>query len=665
MKLNLLSVKKTLFFCLVSLGITAQNAITLDPNTTTNSKAKILVEGVGSQAEFVPSYITTGGSVGSSYIMGIYAYPTYTAYSNSLASIVGVANKSYTENIGVLGIGGGRSVRYFVTYNYGAKFYGYGHGESNTNVYGFEANVYNQSRSGSIYGGNIKVNNSQGMSNWRYGLVINNTSNYNDTTRAHSRYGLLVNTSGKMHNYGSLYGINSQVFTYSDDTVTYNSPAYASYNYASLKNKQTNYSVYGVANNRGTGNAIGGFFSANESGSLTANGTRKGIEASAASNNSDTVTVNNRYGVHALVNGHTKYGSVAILGQNSSQGDTLTSNSRTGVYGSASGKAKYGSIGVQGSVSADIGSKNNLYAGNFITVSHGNNYSSGIYANAYGGSTSSSTIQGVYAEASSNNPVNSTRTYGVYTQASGASSGTKYGIFATTWGSGLQYAGYFQGNVHINGSLSKNGGTFKIDHPQDPENKYLVHSFVESPEMKNIYDGTITTNATGDATVEMPSYFQALNVSFRYQLTVIGQFAQAIISEEISGNSFKIKTDKPNVKVSWMVTGVRNDEWAKANPIVVEQPKLGTEKGKYLNPELHKQPATMGIHTASQQGNQTDEARYKAMLAQEELNAQQRLEENLRSQQEQQQAQKNREAEQKRMEEENAKRNEVEIRKEN
>ena len=133
--------------------------------------------------------------------------------------------------------------------------------------------------------------------------------------------------------------------------------------------------------------------------------------------------------------------------------------------------------------------------------------------------------------------------------------------------------------------LSKGGGTFKIDHPNDPENKYLYHSFVESPDMMNIYNGNITTDAQGYATVTMPDYFSALNVDFRYQLTVIGTFAQAIIKEEIGNGQFKIQTNSPNVKVSWQVTGVRNDKFAQANRVQVEVEKPTEEKGLYLHSE--------------------------------------------------------------------------------
>ena len=151
------------------------------------------------------------------------------------------------------------------------------------------------------------------------------------------------------------------------------------------------------------------------------------------------------------------------------------------------------------------------------------------------------------------------------------------------------------GNLSVTGTLSKGSGTFKIDHPLDPENKFLFHSFVESPDMMNIYNGNIITDANGDAEVKLPSYFEALNTDFRYQLTVIGQFAQAIVAEKIKGNQFKIKTDKPNVEVSWQVTGVRNDPFANKNRVVPEVEKSASEKGKYLYPEAFGKSKETGI----------------------------------------------------------------------
>ena len=146
------------------------------------------------------------------------------------------------------------------------------------------------------------------------------------------------------------------------------------------------------------------------------------------------------------------------------------------------------------------------------------------------------------------------------------------------------------GNVAITGSLSKGSGTFKIDHPLDPENKYLYHSFIESPDMMNVYNGNIITNEQGEVAVTLPDYFEALNKDFRYQLTVIGTFAQAIVYKKIENNKFVIKTDKPNVEVSWQVTGIRKDPFAEKNRVVPEVEKTADEKGKYLHPEAYGQP---------------------------------------------------------------------------
>ncbi len=175
--------------------------------------------------------------------------------------------------------------------------------------------------------------------------------------------------------------------------------------------------------------------------------------------------------------------------------------------------------------------------------------------------------------------------------------GSAYGIYASAYTStGSAYAGYFQGNVHVNGTLSKSAGTFKIDHPQDPENKYLIHSFVESPDMKNIYDGVVIIDNSGKAIVELPSYFETLNENFRYLLTAIGSSAPNIyISKEITNNKFEIAGGNAGQKISWQVTGIRKDPYAKANPVIVEQEKNANDKGKYLNPELFSQPKSKAI----------------------------------------------------------------------
>ncbi len=113
------------------------------------------------------------------------------------------------------------------------------------------------------------------------------------------------------------------------------------------------------------------------------------------------------------------------------------------------------------------------------------------------------------------------------------------------------------GNLTVDGTLNKKGGSFKIDDPIDPGGKYLSHSFVESPDMMNIYNGNVVTNARGYAVVTMPPWFEALNADFRYQLTTIGPLAQATVAREIKNGKFVIRTSKPHVKISWQVTGIR------------------------------------------------------------------------------------------------------------
>jgi hypothetical protein len=150
------------------------------------------------------------------------------------------------------------------------------------------------------------------------------------------------------------------------------------------------------------------------------------------------------------------------------------------------------------------------------------------------------------------------------------------------------HAGYFFGNVHVAGTLTKTTLAFKIDHPLDPANKYLFHSGVESPDMKNLYDGVAVLDVQGETIVELPLWFEALNQEFRYQLTPIGVAGPNLyIAEEISDRRFKIAGGTPGMKVCWQVTGNRKDAYAQANPLVVEQEKSATERGRYMHPEVH------------------------------------------------------------------------------
>ncbi len=153
--------------------------------------------------------------------------------------------------------------------------------------------------------------------------------------------------------------------------------------------------------------------------------------------------------------------------------------------------------------------------------------------------------------------------------------------------------GFFAGNLNVTGNVSKGSGSFKIDHPLDPANKYLSHSFVESPDMMNVYNGVVVLDARGSAWVDLPDYFQTLNRDYRYQLTSIGAPGPNLyIANEVSANRFRISGGKPHAKVSWQVTGIRHDAYANANRIQVEEQKPADQRGVYLHPELFGEPAT-------------------------------------------------------------------------
>ncbi|HKX33199.1 MAG TPA: hypothetical protein VJ302_36315 [Blastocatellia bacterium] len=236
-------------------------------------------------------------------------------------------------------------------------------------------------------------------------------------------------------------------------------------------------------------------------------------------------------GLHGILGFTTEHNHAGVRGENGDGGhglEGISNGTLTGIYGQNTGSG----IGVIGESAA----------------------SSGVYALGAFGVT------------------------GINTSSTGAA------IYGTSQVFGVGLAGRFDGNVQVNGTLSKASGSFKIDHPLDPENKYLYHSFVESPDMMNVYNGNVTTDEHGVATVTLPDYFEALNRDFRYQLTPIGQFARAMVASKIQKNRFTIRTDQPYVEVSWQVTGIRHDAYAETNRIQVEVEKPATERGTLLHP---------------------------------------------------------------------------------
>jgi hypothetical protein len=282
------------------------------------------------------------------------------------------------------------------------------------------------------------------------------------------------------------------------------------------------------------------------------------------------------------------------------------SRDRAGVAGS-SGNAEgvYGSSQYSYGVRGESQSENAAGVYGYSERSYGVRGESENAAGVYGRSNNSYGVNGI-----SNNWYgvigSSINRYGVV-----AYSGTSYGLLASSdagLAARLEGDVTITGNLTINGNLQKGGGSFKIDHPLDPANKYLSHSFVESPDMKNVYDGVVALDDKGEADIELPDWFGALNKDFRYQLTAIAAPGPNLyIAEEIfddaattsnynnNNSRFKVAGGTSGMKVSWQVTGIRKDPWANAHRIPVEEDKPDKERGYYIYPELYGQPEERGI----------------------------------------------------------------------
>jgi len=252
-------------------------------------------------------------------------------------------------------------------------------------------------------------------------------------------------------------------------------------------------------------------------------------------------------------------------------GQSLDASSGVGVYGRCVGNG----AGVQGYAQGPgfgygVSALSEKSSGVIGTSLLSSGFGAGVYGNSYSPSGA-----GVYGD-------NTYAGTGVWAHTY---NGTALYASANYAAGDFAYAGWFEGATHVNGTLSKSAGTFLIDHPLDPANKTLAHSFVEAPEMLNVYRGNVTLDAKGRATVKLPSYFHALNESFSYQLTAIGGPAPDLhVARKIVKGTFDIAGGGAGQEIAWQVTGARADAWAKANPLEVEKQKRTADRGKYLNP---------------------------------------------------------------------------------
>lgn len=146
-------------------------------------------------------------------------------------------------------------------------------------------------------------------------------------------------------------------------------------------------------------------------------------------------------------------------------------------------------------------------------------------------------------------------------------------INSTSAGSSMTY--------DVTGVTVTNGiKAFKIDHPLQPEDRWLVHAAVESDGNKTCYEGSATMDAQGRATVQLPAWFNALNGSKSIQLTPFGASAPDLhVARDVDAtNTFSIAGGAPGQRVDWFIQAVRRDRWAAAHPLIAEQDKQG-ERG--------------------------------------------------------------------------------------
>lgn len=260
-----------------------------------------------------------------------------------------------------------------------------------------------------------------------------------------------------------------------------------------------------------------------------------------ANNSESTVFVTNNGNGDALEAISTKFGPAGVRGEGFSLGGSFTATGDT---------LGNGIRAVQGRASATSGG---TYGGHFVSAS-----SSGT---------------------------------GVFGQGSALGSGdTPFGVLGLANTGTQGYAVYASGDFAATGVKS-----FRIDHPFDPENKYLIHFASESPFPQNFYNGNVTTDAQGFAWVSLPNYFAAINTNCKYQLTVLddsADFVFAKVTKEVANNRFQLRTSKPFVKVSWQVTADRDDARIRYNRPTDERIKPIAERGKLQHPEYYGRPAS-------------------------------------------------------------------------
>jgi hypothetical protein len=139
---------------------------------------------------------------------------------------------------------------------------------------------------------------------------------------------------------------------------------------------------------------------------------------------------------------------------------------------------------------------------------------------------------------------------------------------SATWSTQITFEGN-SNNVVFAGTVSKGGGSFKIDHPLPSMNgtHHLVHSFVEGPQADNLYRGRVTL-VDGQASVNLDTTSNMTEGTF----VLLNRDVQCFTSNEtgwtavrgtVSGNTISIEAQDNTCTdtISWMVVGERHDQF--------------------------------------------------------------------------------------------------------
>lgn len=342
-------------------------------------------------------------------------------------------------------------------------------------------------------------------------------------------------------------------------------------------------SLDGVANDGGNVDLVAG---ANIT--ITADDAANTITIAAAGGGGGGLTGSGTTGYLARFTGTTALGNAALYQSANAIGLGTTAPDRLFVASAAEGDAILGEvaatgqtdfIGVEGiAVPSEAYGVGGQFLGGYVGAwARSEGTSAGSYYGSYGQATCGT---GGYA-------------YGSTGDAQGSE--VNVGVLGYAAGGTANYAGYFLGDVQVEGTVYSGGLALRVDHPLDPAGRTLSQAAVLSDDHRCVYDGAVTLDGEGRARVALPAYVAALCRDFRYQLTCVGGFAPVFVAEELADGHFAIAGGTPGLKVCWQLTGLRRDAWAAQHPLTAELEKGDTERGRFVQPAAQGAPRDAGL----------------------------------------------------------------------